>query len=190
MSEARAIKDFKHVHKGKTSEALLDKAIILNALSLFAGQVIVDAGCGNGYMAKEFARLLNQKGKVYALDTDPDVIQVLQSQVLQSIIEPFVGDITVPTRLVSNSIDLIYLSTVFHGFSHIQIKGFIQEVLRLLKPGGILAILEMKKMETPFGPPLAIRVSPDELKQIIPLIPKQTVNIGDYFYLQLFENKP
>ncbi|MFH1061502.1 MAG: class I SAM-dependent methyltransferase [Candidatus Omnitrophota bacterium] len=188
MSEDRASKDFQHQHKGKTSETLLDKKIILNALTLLPGQIILDAGCGNGYMSKEFARLVKASGKVYALDADPAVIEILKSQTQASIIEPFVGDITAQTKLRAGSIDFIYLSAVFHGFSQIQIQGFIKEVLRLLKPNGILAILEMKKMETPFGPPLAIRISPEELKQIIPLIPKPTIAINEYFYLQLFEN--
>lgn len=57
MSEYKNVKDLKHHHQGKSSESLLDKAQILASLSITPGQVILDAGCGNGYMAKEFAEI-------------------------------------------------------------------------------------------------------------------------------------
>jgi len=85
-------------------------------------------------------------------------------------------------------VDLIYLSTVFHGFSKEDIDGFQKEVKRLLKPNAILAIIEIKKEETPFGPPLDIRFSPDELKETITLNPKSLVEVGEYFYMMIFEN--
>ena len=66
---------------------------------------------------------------------------------------------------------------------------FQKEIERLLKPEATLAILEMKKEDTPFGPPLNLRYSPEELKQMIKLFPKTTIEIGQYFYMQLFENR-
>ncbi|MBN1864169.1 MAG: hypothetical protein JW808_04650, partial [Victivallales bacterium] len=44
-----------HHHRGKSSESLLDKAAILGALRIEPGQTVLDAGCGNGYMSKEFS---------------------------------------------------------------------------------------------------------------------------------------
>lgn len=78
MSEGRNCNDFHHHHRGKTSESMLDKKIIIDALSLVPGQTIIDAGCGNGYMAKEFAELVKASGKVYALDIDSIVIDQLK----------------------------------------------------------------------------------------------------------------
>lgn len=187
MSECVNNKDFKHHHRGKSSEKLLDKNEIISSLNISEGQTILDAGCGNGYMAKEFAKLVKDTGKVYALDPDKISIEFLQSTIETTTIEPFVGDITNKTMLKGASIDLIYLSVVFHGFSEIQIEGFLAEVQRLLKSDGILAILEIKKEKTPFGPPLNIRLSPEELKEKIQLTPKETINIGRYFYMQLFQ---
>ena len=54
-----------HRHRGKTSESFLNKDIILKELDILPGQTILDAGCGNGYMAKEFSKILNNTGKVY-----------------------------------------------------------------------------------------------------------------------------
>ena len=83
---------------------------------------------------------------------------------------------------------MIYLSTVLHGFSKGEIDGLQKEVKRLLKPNAISAIVEIKKEKTPFGHPLDIRYSPDELKEAINLNPKSLVEVGEYFYMQTFEN--
>lgn len=178
-----------HHHGGRSSERFLNKEIILKELDIFPGQIILDAGCGNGYMSKEFSRILKNTGKVYALDPDKNALEVLKKETQGTNITPILGDITKTIELEESSLDLIYLSTVFHGFSKNEIDGFQKEVGRLLKPKGILAIIEIKKEPTPFGPPLDIRFSPPELREIITLFPKKLVELGQYFYMQIFEKK-
>jgi len=180
----------RHHHRGKSTEDRLDKGLILKALNIKPGQTVLDAGCGNGYMSKVFSNEVARSGKVFALDPDKNVIDVLGKETQGTNIEAMEGDITNPTPLEPSSVDLIYASAVIHGFSTAQMQNFIQEVKRLLKPNAILAIVEIEKKETPFGPPLKIRFSPDELKEIIPLAPMNTLPVGEHFYMQIFENKP
>lgn len=175
-----------HHHRGKSSESLLDKETILNTLGISLGQVVLDAGCGNGYMAKVFAGQVGGKGKVYALDPDETAISAIQTQTVGTNIEALVGDITTTTALPASAFDLVYLSTVVHGFSPEQFKGFEMEVKRLLAPDGKLAIVEIVKRDTPFGPPMNRRFSPDELKLTLTLPALATVEVGEYFYMQLF----
>jgi ubiquinone/menaquinone biosynthesis C-methylase UbiE len=173
---------------GKFSEGLLNDKIILANLDICAGQTILDAGCGNGYMAKIFSELVGNTGKIYALDPDNQSIANLKKEVEKTNIEAFVGDITKPTRLKAASIDLVYLSTVFHIFSESQIEGFVTEIKRILKPNARLAIVNIKKEDTVFGPPVEMRSSPEELRQKVSLLPKMLIEINEYFYMQLFEN--
>ena len=180
--------DEKHHHRGKSSKNRLNKDIILKEVNIRSGQTVLDAGCGNGYMSKEFSKLLSNTGIVYALDPDKAAIEILEQETKGTNIETIVGDITQKTQIENASVDLIYLSTVFHGFSKDDIDGFQREVKRLLKPNAVLAIVEIIKEETPFGPPLDIRFSPDELKETITLNPKSLVAVGEYFYMQTFEN--
>lgn len=180
----------KHSHKGKSSESHLDKDTILRELDIRAGLTILDAGCGNGYMAKEFARVLEDAGEVLALDIDAEAIEALRTEAGAAGIEAMVGDITKRTPLVTSSIDLIYLSAVFHGFSVDEIQGFRKEARRLLKPGGRLAVVEFRNVETPFGPPLDIRLSPDDLIEAVKLAPLAIVEVGEYFFMQVFGKDP
>jgi ubiquinone/menaquinone biosynthesis C-methylase UbiE len=175
-----------HEHSGKSSESILDKNIILKSLKIQAGQVILDAGCGNGYMAKEFARLVGPAGKVYAADIYESSIKQLQAETSGSNIIVRLADITTDTGIERLSVDMVYLSTVLHGFSVFQVEGFLREVKRVLKLGGVLAIVEIDKKDTPFGPPMNIRYSPEELVKTIALKPECLTRVGDYFYMQTF----
>jgi ubiquinone/menaquinone biosynthesis C-methylase UbiE len=179
-----------HHHRGKSSESLLDKGAILSVLEIEEGQVVLDAGCGNGYMSREFSRLVGSRGTAYALDPDEISIAAVRKEAEGTNIVAVGGDITTATGLPASALDLIYLSTVFHGFSSDQIRGFESEVKRLLAPHGKLAIVEIVKRLTPFGPPLNRRFSPEELNQALDLVPLRTVAVGEYFYMQLFENRP
>jgi len=178
-----------HDHRGRSSECRLDKSIILKALDIQPGQTILDAGCGNGYMSKEFSRLVGPSGKVHALESDPERIEILREETVGTNIEPIQADITTPTPIEESSLDLVYLSNVIHGFSKNQMEGLQREVKRLLKPGARLAVVEIDKRETPFGPPMEIRFSPEELRRTIPLVPKATVEVNQFFYMQIFENR-
>lgn len=173
---------------GKFSEGLLNDEIILGSLNICPGQTILDAGCGNGYMAKKFSKLVGNTGKIYALDHDKGLIANFRKEIgKKSNIAAIVGDITKRTDLKDSSIDLVYLSTVFHIFSKNQIAGFENEINRILKPQAQLAIVNINKEETPFGPPVEIRSSPEELRQKLSFVPTKLFGVGDHFYMQLFK---
>jgi len=175
-----------HSHRGKTTESFLDKDAVLFALAIKPGQTVLDAGCGSGYMSREFSRLVGSGGTVYALDVDDDGIAALGAVTAGTNIVAIVGDITGNTGLPASSIDLLYLSNVVHGFSPGQIPGFLEETGRLLSPGGRLAIVEIVRRPTPFGPPMERRLSPEDLQRLLGLVPLSTCGAGEYFYVQLY----
>jgi len=179
-----------HHHRGKSSESLIDTRQILAGLSVNPGQIVLDAGCGNGYMAKALAQQTGSTGKVYAIDLDGQAMHALAAETAGLNIEVITGDITRKTKLAAGAFDLIYMSNVMHGFSMIQAEGFRREANRLLKPGGRLAIVEIRKEETPFGPPYEIRFSPEALHKATGLRPYRLIDLGGYFYMYIFKTRP
>lgn len=171
----------------KFTQGMLCEETILERLEILPGQTVLDAGCGNGYMTKHFAKLVGNSGSVYALDSDRRQIERLRGEISAKNVTLLVGDITQRTELAQGSVDLIYLSTVYHVFSPAQVAGFDKEVHRLLRPGGRLAVVNINKEETDFGPPLAMRSSPAELCARLSLRPTTLMQAGEHFYLQLFE---
>jgi ubiquinone/menaquinone biosynthesis C-methylase UbiE len=180
--------NFVHHHRGSSSQEQLNNETILKELNILPGQTVIDAGCGNGYMAKEFSKLTGKTGKVYGLDEDEEAIETLKKETAKTNIEAKAADITKAIPVRDHSADLIYLSNVFHGFTEGQIESFQKEVKRILKPNGRLAIVEIQKEDTPYGPPMEIRFSPEELRQTIDLTAGDPAEAGEYYYIQIFEN--
>ena len=175
-----------HEHGGKTSERFIDKNKVLDSLKILPGQQVLDAGCGNGYMSREFAILVGKAGKVFACDVHEVSVEQFKAEAAGTNIDVALGDVTNKTDLADGAVEVVYLSMVFHGFTDVQREGFVKEVKRVLKPGGVLAIVELDKVDTPFGPPMELRFSPEDMREAIGLTPGECVKINGYTYMQLF----
>ncbi len=172
----------------KFTEGLLYEKRILDALGIRPGRTVLDAGAGTGYMAEAFSARVGENGTVYALDIDSSFVRDLKNRVSAENLQVIEADITRPTPIPASSIDLIYISMVLFTFSRSRLEGFNNEVKRLLKSDGVLAVVEIEKKPTAFGPPLSARYSPEELQEVIPLSPVATVQAGEHFYMKLFRH--
>nr|WP_269433850.1 class I SAM-dependent methyltransferase [Desulfosarcina widdelii] len=172
----------------KFTEGLVDTETIVEALDIQPGQTIIDAGCGTGYMSRIFSRVVTLSGKIYAVDRDSYFIEKLSEETEGGNIEAIQSDIAQLDGLDDRIADLIYAATVIHALSRPQLTAFIKEARRLLKPDARLAIVEIEKKETPFGPAIENRTSPEELVEKVPMVPLKTVRAGDHFYMQVFLN--
>lgn len=170
----------------KFSEGRLDVDKILRTLSLQPGQTVVDAGCGTGHMAAHFTRAVGPFGRVYAVDKDSQFINIARAERLESNLVVLQEDMTRATSIPPCSVDCIFAAAVIQIFSPAQLRDFLQEARRLLRPGGCLAIVTFEKKESNSGPLLHQRQSPEELQALIAWPAGETVRVSDELYMQIF----
>lgn len=188
--------DTSPIAAGKSSFDLIDCEKLLAELPLKEGITLLDVACGAGNYSLTLSKYIGDRGTIYAVDLWQEGINALQEQIIAQgtkNIQANVADVSKKIPVEDNSIDVCLMATVLHDL--IQDKtdtGTLKEVQRALKPGGTLAIIEFKKINGRPGPPIEIRLSPDELKiflephgfQVV-----KTLDIGPYNYLSLFSHK-
>lgn len=113
-------------------------------LGVKPGMVVCDMGCGNGYHTLPLAEMVGEKGKVYAVDVQPEMIEMLkrniESKGLKNIV-PINGLYHDP-KLPVNTCDMILLVDVYHEFSHpVQMLAGMRAAL---KPDGQIVLVEFR----------------------------------------------
>jgi len=104
--------------------------------------VVADVGAGDGRYAFAAAQLVGASGKVFATEIDQEKLASLRSDVAKRhltnviVVESKEAD----TNLPAECCDAIFLRRVYHHLT--KPSEFDAAVLRSLKPGGKLAIIE------------------------------------------------
>lgn len=130
----------------------LDPDTVLAKLALEPNAVVADIGCGPGVFSLRFARAV-PRGAVYAVDVEPKQLDALRGQLLAGGFEnvvPVLASYSTP-HLPPASCDLIFIADTYH---HIDDRvAYMHRLLRVLRRGGRLALLEYKPGPLPVGPP-------------------------------------
>jgi len=117
---------------------------IIEAIGLKLGQSIADIGAGGGYFTLRFAEIVGERGKVYAVDTNPRFLQFIKSKAGENGLNNIVTILTEDKLdLPEKSLDLIFMRNVTHHISN-RVEYF-KSLKRFLKPDGRIAIIEYKK---------------------------------------------
>ena len=178
---------------GKSSFDLIDFAQLVDVLEIEPGIHFMDVACGAGAYTLALADHIGPTGRLYALDLWAEGIKILTAEAKArqiSNVEAHVADISRDMPLESDTVDLCLMATVLHDLIEDKTdQGTLQEVARVMKPSGKLAVIEFKKMDGPPGPPTAIRLAPNETETY--LLPHAfealaTHDIGPYVYLSTF----
>ncbi len=107
-----------------------------------AGSTVLDVGCGMGYFSLELARLVGPQGKVFAADLQPRMLAGLERRShkagLQTVIQPHLCGAN--SIGLTEPVDMIFAFWMVHEVS--DRKAFLQELFSLLKPDGVLLIVE------------------------------------------------
>jgi len=106
------------------------------------GTIVADIGAGDGKYAFAAAELVGPSGRVFATEIDQDKLTKLRSEVAARhltnviILESKDADTNLPTECC----DAIFLRRVYHHLT--KPAEFDTALIRSLKPGGRLAIIE------------------------------------------------
>jgi ubiquinone/menaquinone biosynthesis C-methylase UbiE len=179
---------------GSSSFSLIHPDSLFEELNLHKGCTFLDMACGPGEYSVAASKQVGDKGLVYAVDLWEEAIDALFKRVAAlgiKNIRMMVGNVSQPLPIGTGAVDVCLISTVLHDFVEEGVAGkALEEVARVLKPKGLLAIIEFKKIEGPPGPPVRIRLSPEEVERwVLPhgFLARRLRDIGPYNYLVIFE---
>lgn len=134
----------------------------LEKLGLQVTDVFADIGCGIGYFTIPAAELIGNN-IAYALDTLPEMLAEVELRSktagLNNIktVKTAELDLLIPDETVSFAL----LVNVIHEI--VDKNQFLEEISRIIKPGGRLAIIDWEKSETEMGPPIDHRIAKDDV---------------------------
>jgi ubiquinone/menaquinone biosynthesis C-methylase UbiE len=177
--------------RGPSSFWMQNPRIVFDGIMLARGDRFLDLGCGPGDYAMEASGIVGDSGSVYALDKSALRIAHLAAEADSrgiGNITAMVSDITCPLPVEDGCIDVCLIATVLHipEVSN-HMKTIFAEVHRVLRPGGRLAIIECKKEEMSFGPPMNMRLSPEEIEGLLPESDYQKTSLADLGYCYLLQ---
>lgn len=127
-------------HAYAAPEIVHQRQRTIENLALSANQKVLDIGCGTGFLTYEIANQVGENGSVYAIDKEPDMVRATKERCegMQHV-NATEGDVTA-LAFAENRFDAATCTQVLLYVAEIQLA--IAEIVRVLKPGGTLAILE------------------------------------------------
>lgn len=150
---------------------------------------VADFGSGYGTFTMPAARIVS--GTVYAIDLEKELVRDLEDKAKKAGLNNVRGlrrDIIVEgTGLEDCSIDYVMLFNILHGKTPPKI---LAEAYRILKPKGTAAVIHWNyDPTTPRGPPMRIRLRPEQIIQTgerIGLKLEKSINLKPYHYGLIF----
>jgi len=118
--------------------------LLLPALKLRLGDSVADIGAGTGYYTRRLAKLVGDKGLVYAVEIQQEMLDLLTNKMADLNIrnvKPVLGTITDP-KLPNSSLDLIFMVDVYHEFDFPY--EMMSNICQALKPAGRVVFVEYR----------------------------------------------
>jgi ubiquinone/menaquinone biosynthesis C-methylase UbiE len=147
------------VLESEDRKAWQDPYEILGATKFKTHWVAADFGCGSGY----FTVLLAQKvKKVYAIDIQKEMLRFVEDKIKRLGIKNIELRLSAPNEipLEDDTVDFLMSVNTLHEFD--DKPTMIKEMKRVIKRRGNMLIVDFKKQETGFGPPVRIRVAKEK----------------------------
>ena len=118
--------------------------LLLQALKLKSGDAVADIGAGTGYYSWRIAGVVGEKGLVYAVDIQQEMLDLLAKNMAErkiTNVNGVLGTITDP-KLPARSVDVVLMVDVYHEFDHPH--EMAAAICKALKPGGRVVFVEFR----------------------------------------------
>ena len=159
---------------------------ILRAAGVNAGHVMVDLGAGPGFFTLPAAKLVGPKGRVYAADVAPSMLEICQRRAAEAgmtwIETVHSEESHVP--LPDATADRVVIAFVLHEAD--DPAALLREAARLLRPDGEVAVVEAHKVEGTPGPPMEHRIGEDDVAALAAQVGLRATPVehrGERYYL-------
>ncbi len=116
----------------------------MELLALKPGEVVADIGAGSGYYTRRMAQAVGQTGRVYAVDIQPEMLQILTNKLTAEGITNVVTALGTEQdpKLPAGQIDVALMVDVYHEFSYPY--EMVGAICKALKPGGRIVFVEYR----------------------------------------------
>ena len=122
--------------------------IALERLNLERGEIVLEIGFRTGHCLKQIAESVGENGKVYGIDISSGMLEVskkrLEEAGLLDRVELYCKDV-LKMPCEDNKFDAVFMSFTLELFDTPEIPKVLNEIKRVLKPNGRLAVVSMSK---------------------------------------------
>lgn len=146
----------------KTWESFFEPRKILRTLGLNKVADVAEFGCGYGTFTIAAAKMIT--GRIYAIDIESRMAEIIRKKARENgldNIQPILRDLmSEGSGLEGESVDYVMLFNILHSEKAVLL---LEEARRILKPNGKIGIVHWNyDPATPRGPPLSIRLKPEQ----------------------------
>ena len=166
--------------------------LLVELLKLKPGEVVADIGAGTGYFSRRLAKKVGEKGTIYAVEIQQEMLDILTNKMAQLNIrnvKPVLGTITNP-KLPSASVDTILMVDVYHEFDHPF--EMVEAMTKSLKPDGRMVFVEFRGEDPKVPIKRVHKMTEAQVKkemEIHPLVWKETISALPRQHIIVFRKK-
>lgn len=117
---------------------------VMSTLAFQDGDVVADLGAGSGYYTRRIARAVAPSGRVYAVDIQPEMLEILARNMEEEGITnvvPVLGE-TADPKLPMDAVDWFLMADVYHELS--EPEEMLARMRDALRSDGRVALLEYR----------------------------------------------
>jgi len=162
--------------------------VFLKDIGIEERQVVLDFGCNVGHYTIPAAKVVGEKGKVYAVDNDikslNELMQTAEIEGLKNIVSMHSHSAELKINLKDKSVDVVLLYDILHYMNVTERNKIYNESYRVLKTDALLSVYpKHNKLDEPLW-----NLSDMQLEDVIKEIESAKFHFDGKFYKKLIHD--